>query len=180
MARAALDADSSHMVSARASVSPVGYTTFSPRLASSLTAAGGLLAIVGGLGLWVRAVAVSESGIHQTATVTGFGRGWGWLIAVLGAIAVAGSLVRFSSSRWLLAPVSVAAVVLMAIRISNLSHQSSQMAFRAGAQAGRAFTAYHAGFGWGAWAMTLAAVLMTLGTIVMLLRWLDERKGFTG
>jgi hypothetical protein len=180
MARAALDADSSHVVPARAAASPVGYTPFSPRLAPSLTAAGGLLAIVGGLGLWVRAVAVSTSGIHQAATVTGIGHGSGWFIAALGALALAGSFIRFSSSRWLLALVSIAAVVLMAIRISDLSRQSSQMAFRAGARAGRAFTAYHAGFGWGAWAMTLAAVLMTLGTIVMLLRSLDERKGFAG
>jgi hypothetical protein len=177
MARAMLDAGSSPVVPARASVSPVGYTPFSPRLAPSLTVAGGLLAIVGGLGLWVRAVAVTDSGIHQTATVTGFGRGAGWLIAALGVLALAGSFVRFSSSRWLLAAASIAAVVLMAMRISNLSRQSSQMAFRAGTQAGRTFTAYHAGFGWGAWAMTLAAVLMTLGTIVMLLGWLDERKG---
>jgi hypothetical protein len=178
MARAALDADSSHMVATRAPISPVGYTPFSPRLAPSLIAAGGLLAIVGGLGLWVRAVAVTSSGMHQTGTVTGVGHAWGWVIAALGALALAGSLLRFSSSRWLLAPVSIAAVVLMAIRISDLSHESSRMAFRAGAQAGRAFTAYHAGFGWGAWAMTLAAVLITLGTVVTLLCWLDERRGF--
>jgi hypothetical protein len=178
MARAMLDADPSPMVPARAQASPVGYTPFSPRLAPSLIAAGGVLAFVGGLGLWVRAVAVSDTGIHQTATVTGFGRGAGWLIAALGAFALIGSLVRFSSSRWLLASASVAAVVLMAMRISDLSRQSSQMAFRAGTQAGRAFTAYHAGFGWGAWAMTLAAVLLSLGTIVTILSWLDDRKGF--
>ena len=180
MAQGTLDPGLAHVETARAPVPPVGYTTFSPRLASSLTVAGGLLAIVGGLGLWVRALAVTPSGIHQTSTLTGIGRGSGWLIAVLGAIALAGSFVRFASSRWLLVPISIAAVVLMALRISNLSHQSSQMAFRAGAQAGRVFTAYHAGFGWGAWAMAMAAVLLSLGTIVSLLRWLDERKGFAG
>jgi hypothetical protein len=71
----------------------------------------------------------------------------------------------------------VAAVVLIALRISDLSAQAGRMAFRAGAEAGRAFTAYHAGFGWGTWVMTLAAVLLSLGTIVSLLRWLDERQG---
>jgi len=156
----------------------VGYTTFSPRLASSLTAAGGLLAIVGGLGLWVRAVALTTSGIHQTATVTGFGHASGWFIAALGCVAVAGMLVRYPRIRLVAAAASVAAVVLIALRISGVSAQASRMAFRAGAEAGRAFTAYHAGFGWGTWVMTMAAVLLSLGTIVSLLRWLDERQGF--
>jgi len=34
------------------------YTTFSPRLAPSFIATGGLLAIAGGLGLWVRVTSV--------------------------------------------------------------------------------------------------------------------------
>ena len=176
MARAVLD-------QAPAPVAPVrgtaaGYTTFSPRLASSLTAAGGVLAIVGGLGLWVRAVALTSSGVHQTATATGIGHASGWFIAALGCIAVAGTLVRYPRIRLLAASASVAAVVLIALRISGLSAQASRMAFHAGAEAGRAFTAYHAGFGWGAWVMTLAAVLLSLGTIVSLLRWLDERQGY--
>ena len=61
---------------------------------------------------------------------------------------------------------------------ADLSRVASGMAFRAGARAGLAFTAYHAGFGWGAWAMTLAAVALSLGVVVSLLRWLDERKGY--
>ena len=176
MARAMLDQASAPVVPVRATV--VGYTTFSPRLASSLAAAGGVLAIVGGLGLWVRAVALTSSGLHQTATVTGIGHASGWFIAALGCIAIAGVLVRLPRIRLVAAAASIAAVVLIALRISDLSAQASRMAFRAGAQAGRAFNAYHAGFGWGTWVMTLAAVLLSLGVIVSLLRWLDERQGF--
>ena len=176
MARAVLEQAPAPVVPVRGTAA--GYTTFSPRLASSLTAAGGVLAIVGGLGLWVRAVALTSSGVHQTATATGIGHASGWFIAALGCIAVAGTLVRYPRIRLLAASASVAAVVLIALRISGLSAQASRMAFHAGAEAGRAFTAYHAGFGWGAWVMTLAAVLLSLGTIVSLLRWLDERQGY--
>ena len=176
MARAVLDAEAAHVVTARAT--SAGYTTFSPRLASSLTAAGGVLAIIGGLGLWVRAVALTSSGIHQTATVTGIAHASGWFIAVIGGVAAAGALVRYPRIRLPAAAASIAGVALIAIRISDLSAQASRMAFHAGEDAGRAFTAYHAGFGWGTWVMTLAAVLLSLGTIVSLLRWLDERQGF--
>jgi hypothetical protein len=176
MAQAALDPDLAGVEIAR--VTSSGYTTFSPRFASSLTAAGGVLAIVGGLGLWVRAVALTPSGIHQTATVAGTGHVSGWLIAALGGAAMIGTLVRYPRIRLLAAAASVAAIVLIALRVSDLSAQASRMAFRAGAEAGRAFSAYHAGFGWGAWVMTLAAVLLSLGTIVSLLRWLDQRQGF--
>ena len=50
--------------------------------------------------------------------------------------------------KWGRLGVSAAAVVLIALRLSDLSSLASAMAFRAGARAGTAFTAYHAGFGW--------------------------------
>jgi len=156
------------------------YTSFSPRLAPSFIATGGLLAIAGGLGLWVRVTSIDSAGIaHQTSSLAGTGTTTGWLVAALGAVAVAATFIRFPSSRWLHTAASAAAVILIALRLSDLSSLASGMAFRAGARAGTAFTAYHAGFGWGAWVMTLALVALALGTIVTLLRWLDERKGLT-
>ena len=154
------------------------YTTFSPRLAPSFIATGGLLAIAGGLGLWMRVTSVTAGTVHQSASLTGAGSATGWFIAALGIAAVAVSILHFPSSRWLGLAVSIAAVTLIALRIADLSRVASGMAFRAGARAGLAFTAYHAGFGWGAWAMTLAAVALSLGVVVSLLRWLDERKGY--
>jgi len=155
-----------------------GYATFSPRLAPSFIVAGGLLAIAGGLGLWVRVTSVTAGTVHQSASLTGAGSVTGWFIAALGIAAVAASIVRFPSSRWLGLAVSIAAVTLIALRVADLSRVASTMAFRAGARAGVAFTAYHAGFGWGAWVLTLAAVALSLGVVVSLLRWLDERKGY--
>jgi hypothetical protein len=155
------------------------YTSFSPRLAPSLIVTGGLFAIAGGLGLWVRVTSLDASGIlHQTSSLRGAGTTTGWLVAALGAAAIATTISHFPSSRWLRLAASVAAVVLIAVRLSDLSSFASTMAFRAAARAGTAFTAYHAGFGWGAWVMTLALVALSLGTIVAVLRWLDERKGF--
>jgi len=158
----------------------VAYTSFSPRLAPSLITTGGLLAICGGLGLWVRVSSVDPTGItHQASSLTGAGTASGWAIATLGAVAIASTFLRFPSSRWLRLATSVAAVVLIALRLGDLSSLASAMAFRAGARAGTAFSAYHAGFGWGAWAMTLSLVALGLGSIVAVLRWLDERKGLT-
>jgi hypothetical protein len=154
------------------------YTSFSPRLAPSFIATGGLLAIAGGLGLWVRVTSIDPSGVaHQASRLSGAGATTGWLVAALGAVAVAATFIRFPSSRWVRLAASAAAVVIIALRLSGLSSLASRMAFRAGARAGTGFTAYHAGFGWGAWVMTLALVALALGTIVGLLRWLDERKG---
>lgn len=154
------------------------YTSFSPRLAPSLIATGGLLAIAGGLGSWVRVTSIDPAGIaHQTSTLTGAGMTTGWLVAALGAVALATTFIRFPSSRWLRLAASIAAVSLIALRLSDLSSFASATAFRAAAHAGTAFTSYHAGFGWGAWIMTLALVALALGTIVAVMRWLDERKG---
>lgn len=157
---------------------PKAYTTFSPRLAPSFIVAGGLLAIAGGLGLWVRVTSVTLTGIHQTASLSGAARASGWFIAALGIAAVAASIFHFPSSRWLAPATSAAAIVLIGLRIGDLSRIASAMAFHAGAHAGVAFSAYHAGFGWGAWAMTLALVCLSLGVVVSVLRWLDERKGY--
>jgi len=126
----------------------------------------------------VRVTDVTPIAIHQTASLSGAGRWDGWLIAALGAVAAATSIVRFASSRWISLAASLAALGFIGVRIGDLSRLASAMAFRAGARAGTAFTAYHAGFGWGAWMMTLAAVALALGSIVAALRWLDERKGY--
>ncbi len=156
------------------------YTTFSPRLAPSFIVPGGLLAIAGGLGLWVRVTSVDASGIaHQASRLSGAGTTTGWIVAALGAAAIATTFIRFPSSRWLRLAAAAAAVVLIAIRLSDLSTLASSIAFRSAARAGTAFTAYHAGFAWGAWALTLALVALSLGTLVSVLRWLDERKGLT-
>jgi hypothetical protein len=161
----------------RTAASP--YTSFSPRVAPSFSVSGGLLAVAGGLGLWVRVTSIDATGAaHQSASLSGAGSATGWFIAALGAAAAASSFVRVRRLAWLAPACTIGAVTLMALRLADLSALGSAMAFRAGARAGTAFVAYHAGFGWGAWAMTVALVALTLGTVVALLRALDERKGY--
>ena len=170
MAQAAID---------RTPATTAPYTSFSPRLAPSFVVSGGLLAIAGGLGLWVRVTSIDAAGAtHQSATLSGAGSATGWLIAALGAAAAASSFVRARRLRWMAPACSIAGGTLMAVRVAGLSTLGSSMAFRAGARAGTAFVAYHAGFGWGAWAMTVALVSLALGTVVAFLRALDERKGY--
>jgi hypothetical protein len=154
------------------------YVSFSPRLAPILCIVGGLLAIAGGLGAWVQVASVTVLGSVRTSFLSGTGEGWGWIIAGVGGIVLACTSLRGARGRLLLEAASIAAVVLLALRIAAVSSLASRMAFRAAASAGRSFTAYHAGFGWGAWAMTLAAVLLSLGVVVGALRWIDERQGF--
>jgi hypothetical protein len=161
--------------------SPAAYRTFSPRLAPALIAAGGVLAIIGGLGVWIQAVKVTQTGsVQHAGSIVGAGRPWGWVIASLGAAAILSSLLRLRRWQWLpiaAQSIAVAAVVCIALRIGAVSREGSAMAFRAGARAGTTFAAYHAGFGWAAWIMTLAAVVLGLGGVVGLLRWIDVRKG---
>jgi len=153
------------------------YTTFSPRLGPALCVAGGLLAIMGGLGAWVQVARVTPLGSVQTSSVNGASYGWGWIIGGLGAMVLAFASLRATRARLLLIPASIAAVVVIAIRIAAVSSLSSRMAFRAASSAGRAFTAYHAGFGWGTWALTMSAVVLSLGVVIGTLRWIDERQG---
>ena len=170
MAQAAIDP---------AAAPAAAYTSFSPRLSPSFIVSGGLLAIAGGLGLWVRVTSIDAAGVaHQGARLSGAGSATGWFIAALGAAAAASSFVRARRLAWLAPACSIGAVTLMALRLGDLSALGSSLAFRAGAHAGTAFTAYHAGFGWGAWVMTVAVVSLALGTVVAILRRLDERKGY--
>src|SRR5438270_11987441 len=92
-----------------------GYATFSPRLAPSFIVAGGLLAIAGGLGLWVRVTSVTAGTVHQSVILTGAGSVTGGFIASLGIASVAASIVLFQSSRCLGREVSIDVVTFLAL-----------------------------------------------------------------
>jgi len=157
------------------------YRAFSPRLAPTLTITGGILAIAGGLGVWVRAVEVTPAGTSaRIGSITGFDHAWGWIIAALGVCAIAaGMLWNDRRVERASAPVAVAAasITMIALRLSWAGDIAGRLAFRAGTRAGSAFTTYHAGFGWGAWLLALAAVASVLGVVAGVMRALDVRRG---
>jgi hypothetical protein len=159
------------------------YKTFSPRLAPTLSMFGGLLAIAGGLGVWVRALEMTPAGTQvRTGSITGFNHAWGWVIAVLGVVAIAVAT-RWNDRRvWrAAAPIAVAAALatLIGLRLSWAGDVAGRLAFGAGTHAGSAFTTYHAGFGWGAWLLALAAVASVLGVAAGVMRALDVRRGLS-
>ncbi|MEA2499123.1 MAG: hypothetical protein QOH26_1528 [Actinomycetota bacterium] len=164
-----------------ATTGPTGYRTFSPKLAPSLFVTGGLLAILGGLGAWIRTSQVVVEGFaeEQIGVVMGHAATWGRVIGILGA------LTTLSALAWLqprlipkLASVALALGIigLAAWRLPVINRQAE--AFADQALTGDAqFIVYHAGFGWGAWCLIAATVLLFLGVTAGILRELDLRRG---
>jgi hypothetical protein len=167
---------------------PLAYRTFSPKLAPTLTALGGIVAILGGLGVWVRAVEVQTEGLapEEVFRTFGYNDPEGLTIAVFGAAAVLTSWIWLrqrpvfkvipSLALKLLPLLSSGAVVaLVAWQLPKIDQEARQLASEAIDRA--AFFSYHAGLGWGAWCMAAAGVLLFLGTIVGILREIDLRRG---
>ena len=158
-----------------------GYRTLSLRAVLGPTLAGGLLAIAGGLGVWVRAVQTSAGATEpaQVGRVIGASHVWGWIVAALG-LAVAVASPWWNGRDWrsfVPGVVAVAAIVVIVVQLRWASATSTSMADAVRADAGVAFSAYHAGFGWGAWTMGIAAVLLGIGAVAGAMRLVDVRKG---
>jgi hypothetical protein len=161
-------------------VSPTEYRTFSRKLAPALTGLGGILAVTGGLGTWIRTAKATRLGDNLTESGAGMGYSepLGWVLAGLGAIAVIGSVAWMATSFYpKLIPIfaSVAVALITAQRLPDLDRQVDRMVAEATSKLG--FTDYHAGFGWGAWLLLVASVLLLLGALVGILREMDLRKG---
>lgn len=164
------------------SLAPTAYRTFSPKLAPSLTALGGVLALIGGLGTWLRATKVVTEGLaaEEVEVVMGYEDPAGVAIAALGGACIVLSLV-WAMRRWpllKLLPLACAGVAigLAAWKLPLLDDRVAVMA-REAREGTLDFVSYHAGFGWGSWCLVAACVLLALGAVVGLLRELDLRKG---
>jgi len=168
-------------------VSPLAYKTFSPKLPPALTAFGGLLAIGGGLGAWVRATRVQTEGLapEQVAVSMGYNDPEGLTIAVFGGVALITALLWLRRKPLFgflpafavkLVPVlaSVAVIGLAIWQLPLIDQQAQALA--ADAIQDASFTAFHAGLGWGAWLMIVASVLLFLGIVIGILREFDLRS----
>lgn len=154
------------------------YHTFPRKLAPALTAAGGLLAVLGGAGTWIRATSLVPGGLspEQVAVVAGYEQVAGRVLIGAGVIAVAGALAWLASDPPLRAIPALATVVIVVIAVAQLialDGRAARMTEQAGADP--QFASYHAAFGWGAWVLLLAAVTLFLGALVGLLREIDLR-----
>jgi hypothetical protein len=167
--------------------SPLAYKTFSHKLPPALTALGGIIAIAGGLGAWVRATRLQTEGLQpeQVSVSMGYNDPEGLTIAVLGGVAALTALLwlrRKSVFGFLpafalkLIPLlaSLAVIGLSAWQLPLIDQQASALAQEAVQDA--TFTAFHAGLGWGAWLLIVACVLLFLGNVIGVLREVDLRS----
>lgn len=137
-----------------ATAAPTAYRTFSRKLAPGLTAIGGVLALIGGLGTWVRATRLVTEGLpaEEAAITMGYEDWPGIAIAILGGLAL------LSSVTWLMSllvvkllPIaySLAITALVVWQMPLIDNRAAALA--ADAQEQLDFITYHAGYGWGVW-----------------------------
>ena len=161
------------------------YKPFSDRLPGALTGLGGALTILGALGVWIRAtvsgVSSSFQAPEEVERIMGHADKLGWGLAAFGLLALAGSrawsfrksLPKFIpiTSALVIAAVTARQLLLLQDQYRGMVEKAVQTA-KTQAEAG----IYHAGYGWGAWLLLVASVLLVLGAIAGLMRELDMRR----
>ncbi|MGH2812416.1 MAG: hypothetical protein ACRDI1_06860 [Actinomycetota bacterium] len=173
----------SELVTSVDTVSPLEYQSFSSRLPAALTATGGVLAILGGLGAWVRATETTGATVEEVEVLMGHTSGLGWLIAGLGLVAMVSAFAWFGRQLLLkLVPIAAsvaigAVAVERLIALTGIYQRMISEASESLKRTAEADSVFNAGFGWGAWFLMLALVPLLLGTLVGVLRELDLWKG---
>jgi hypothetical protein len=158
------------------------YRPLSRKLAPALTGAGGVLTLMGALGTWLREARASSEVEPMTdvGAVMGYAEPAGWALAVLGVVLMAATATWFMGG-WLpkLIPVlgSVIVALFVSWRLYLLDAAAAGLVREAEERLG--FAGYHAGFGWGAWLLLLAVVLLVLGAVAGVLREIDLNKGMS-
>lgn len=160
------------------------YSSFSRKLPAVFTGLGGALTILGALGKWTRATrgTASQRAAEEVQAVMGHTSLIGWAIAAVGLVALIGSIAWFMRGFLpKLVPTVAALIVAWAApwQLLELQDRYRAMAQTARKTAEESTTSYvfHAGYGWGAWLLPMAAIMLMLGAIAGLLRHLDVRRG---
>lgn len=159
------------------------YRTFPARVPAMLTAVAGAFILLGSLGASVRASAIVEArdDPKQVRVLMGYRQGAGWALFVIGLLLLVASIAWLRQRRMLkLAAFAVTAVAgaLVVTRLLFFDDQArvwGDIARRTPRYAG-----FHAGFGWGAWALLVGGILAAFGVLVGVLREIDLGKGIEG
>ena len=152
----------------------------SPRLAPALTASGGVLLAAGGLGTWVRATTIptGSSLLEQVGQITGRSVSGGWILLGLGIACTLAAFAwtsRTPQARAVPPAASLVAILFASVRLALIDGQAARMAEDATSAQG--IDVYHAGYGWGAWLLLAAVVVLALGLLAGGLREIDMRRG---
>ena len=156
----------------------IAYRTFPRKLPLALTAAGGALAMLGGIGTWVRATSVASVGLapQEVEVVAGHSLAGGQALIALGIVAAFAALgwrTRDGGGRAFPVLTSLLVIGIGAWQLAGADSRAAAMAEAARAEPG--FAAYHASFGWGAWVLLLGLVVLFLGLLAGILREVDLR-----
>jgi hypothetical protein len=157
------------------------YRTFPRRIAPALVGGGAALAFIGALGSWIRAAEITSSANttpHTVGVAWGYGDSTGRAIAIYAGVVVFIALMSYFTAYLPRFAREGASLMLFGILVARLITLNSRtVATTNAARANPVFKTFTASFGWGAWLMLLAAVLVFLGFLVGLLREIDLRRG---
>lgn len=167
------------------------YRTFSRKLPAVLLGTGGGLAFIGALGQWVRATQVASVGLapEEVRAVMGYAEPAGIVIAIVSVLAIVLALGWLQTKpifRFLRpAGTKVASAFNTIFLVALVGWQVPVADDRAAAMAKEArdgsldFLTFHAGLGWGAWCLVVAATLSVLGLLAGLMREVDVKRGIS-
>jgi hypothetical protein len=158
------------------------YRTFARKIPHALIASGGAIAFIGALGAWIRATEVKSESLppQLVGTLWGYADHTGRAIAIVAAVAAFIAVIGYFTDFLPRFSLEAAGLVLFAVllaRLLSLNSRSGELA--AAAKQNPSFFSYNASFGWGAWLMLLAVVLVFLGSLVGALRELDIKRGLS-
>src|SRR5437763_2792506 len=130
------------------------YRTFPRKIAPTLVTAGAFLALIGGLGGWIRAVEVKNTtlGPQTVGTLWRYSEPTGRAVATLAAVALVVAAAWYFMDILPRFALQGAAAVLFAVMVARLiTVNSRSSALAAAAKQNPNFLSFNAGFTWGAW-----------------------------
>jgi hypothetical protein len=114
---------------------------------------------------------------EQVAAIAGRSESGGWILFAVGIAAAIGALAwtaRPPRFRVAAGGISLVVIGLTSIRLALIDGRAAELASEAASRPD--LDAFHAGFGWGAWLLLLAVVLLGLGVLAGTLREVALRR----
>jgi len=162
-------------------LSPTAYKTLSRNIPTALTAIGGALALLGGVGAWARATELAPGGLtaEEVRVLMGHTDPEGIAIAILGGVAFVGSVAWLGHRLVLKLVPALASLALIGLIVRELPavNELARTWVAEASEGTLEFESFHSGFGWGAWLLIFSAVALVVAVMAGILREVDLRRG---